>query len=144
MCDTRNGSSGLQYDYNGGKMPGFDLLDGLIVDTHFDKRGRLGRLIPAMIDLKVKVAFGIDEFTTLYYQNGLGTVYGSNGVFVVDLSKASKFLSQYLTVKNANIHYLTAGDRYNFRTETLHSEKPLISQPQYPGYKDSDDILQAY
>lgn len=31
-----------------------------LTDTHFDARGRLGRIIPSLIDLNKKIAVGID------------------------------------------------------------------------------------
>ena len=47
--DVRNGSHGLQYDYNGGKMKAFKWIDWH-VDTHFHARGRLGRLPALLVD----------------------------------------------------------------------------------------------
>ena len=44
LFDTRNGTKGLQYEDNGGMIPGFDFID-VLMDTHFDARGRLGRII---------------------------------------------------------------------------------------------------
>lgn len=49
--DTRNGTKGLQYQDNGGIMPGFSFAP-FLADTHFDARGRLGRLVPGMIQTK--------------------------------------------------------------------------------------------
>jgi cyanophycinase len=57
--DTRNGTSGLQYDYNGGMMIGFNFIPFLI-DTHFDQRGRLGRMIPALVQMKKNIGIGVD------------------------------------------------------------------------------------
>lgn len=48
LYDIRNGTSGFQYEYNAGKFQGFGFFPYLL-DTHFDKRGRLGRIIPALI-----------------------------------------------------------------------------------------------
>jgi cyanophycinase len=65
-------------------MPAFNLLN-FTTDTHFNARGRLGRLVPVLIDLKEKFGIGIDENTSLYYENGMGSVYGWNGVTFCDL-----------------------------------------------------------
>lgn len=51
LADTRNGTKSLQYDENAGKMPAFGMLP-FVTDTHFHARGRLGRLIPVLVDLK--------------------------------------------------------------------------------------------
>ena len=48
LNDMRNGSKGLQYEENGAKMQGFGFIKDFQIDTHFDRRGRLGRLIPVM------------------------------------------------------------------------------------------------
>lgn len=83
--DLRNGTKSLQYYHNAGKMPGFGWLN-IAVDTHFNARGRLGRLPPTMIDTKVSLGIGIDESTAFYYNDGTSTVYGYNGVTICDLS----------------------------------------------------------
>ena len=59
ICDTRNGTDSLQYDYNGVVMPAIGLID-FLVDTHFEARGRLGRLPAAMTALRVSLGVGID------------------------------------------------------------------------------------
>lgn len=51
LADTRNGTSGLRYSDNGGIMPGFNFTP-FLVDTHIDARGRLGRMIPAQVQLR--------------------------------------------------------------------------------------------
>jgi cyanophycinase len=57
--DTRNGTDCLQYSENGAYLQGFGFVD-FQVDTHFDRRGRLGRLIPAMTQLNQTIGIGID------------------------------------------------------------------------------------
>jgi cyanophycinase len=84
LFDNRNGTKSLQYSENAGKMPSFGFLN-FTTDTHFNARGRLGRLVPVLIDLKDKFGFGVDENTSLYYENGIGTVFGWNGVTFCDI-----------------------------------------------------------
>lgn len=59
MNDMRNGSDCLQYSENGAKLKSFGFVD-FAVDTHFDERGRLGRLVPAMKQTKTTLGVGID------------------------------------------------------------------------------------
>jgi cyanophycinase len=59
ICDTRNGTDSLQYDENGVRMQAIGLID-FVVDTHFEARGRLGRLPAALTALKVRVGVGLD------------------------------------------------------------------------------------
>lgn len=59
FLDDRKGNNSLQYNYNGGKMPAFGFVN-FTVDTHFNARGRLGRLAPVLTDLKKSLGIGID------------------------------------------------------------------------------------
>ena len=89
LVDTRNGTSGLQYNENGAWMLGFRLFD-FLVDTNFDQKGRIARLVPSLIELNTQVGAGIDEGACLSYKDGVGTVYGKNAVFIADISSALK------------------------------------------------------
>jgi cyanophycinase-like exopeptidase len=40
-------------------MQAFGFVD-FVVDTHFEARGRLGRLPAALVDLKVSLGIGVD------------------------------------------------------------------------------------
>ena len=40
-------------------MPGFNYTS-FLVDTHFNARGRFGRLIPGMFQLRFPIGIGID------------------------------------------------------------------------------------
>ena len=40
-------------------MPAFGFVD-FLTDTHFNARGRFGRIVPVLIDLRQKFAVGID------------------------------------------------------------------------------------
>lgn len=66
LHDARNGTDCLQYNYGSGKMPGFNWIN-FTVDTHFHHEGRIGRIAPFMIDMKVPLSIGIDENTSLFY-----------------------------------------------------------------------------
>lgn len=68
LSDIRNGTDCIQYDTNAGKMPGFNWIK-FHYDTHFHNLGRLGRIVPMMIDLGVTIGFGLDENTTLFMDN---------------------------------------------------------------------------
>lgn len=59
LHDIRNGTSGLQYEENGGMFTGFGFLPYLL-DTHFDARGRLARIIPGLFQIRSELAIGMD------------------------------------------------------------------------------------
>ena len=66
LSDDRDGNKSLQHYYNAGKMKGFNFVDWF-ADTHFNARGRLGRLAPILKDIKLSLGFGIDEKTAMLY-----------------------------------------------------------------------------
>lgn len=82
----------------------------------------------------------------MYYNNGIGTIYGKGGVFFVDLTKATKQQKQYFAIQNVLVSYLTVGDSYNFTSKifTPSPNKHLITEPQHKIHKDSNDILSSY
>lgn len=124
-------------------MRAFGWLD-FPTDTHFNARGRLGRLIPILVDLKKDFSFGVDENTTLFYDRGIGHVIGWNGVTFVDLSKSIVLPGSSFRIQNVTGHYLTEGDKFDFSTRTVISSKTLISSPAYSNPTDSSNILSAY
>lgn len=107
--DNRNGTKSLQYEDNGGMMPGFNFLP-FLVDTHFDNRGRLGRIVPAIVQMKKDFGVGVDESSGFFYDNGKAKVYGKNGAFIVDISKATPNVKSYFGINNVVLSYLTSGD----------------------------------
>ncbi len=85
-----------------------------LVDQHFLKRGRLGRLLAACRELDEAVAYGIDENSALIVEGDQGTVIGETGVVLLDLRKA-RFDERGYDVRQARISYLDDGDRVDLR-----------------------------
>ncbi|MCH4890873.1 hypothetical protein EZV73_25055 [Acidaminobacter sp. JC074] len=111
-------------------VPGIGLVDhGIILDTHFDKRGRLGRLLVALRDSKSQLAIGVDEGTSFNIQNKIGEVIGDQGVFVLDASEAvfgKAGSDEVFLAENIYLHYLTEGDRYDLWTKNVMQEDKVI------------------
>src|SRR6056297_1439289 len=64
---------------------GFGLLDNVIIDTHFVKRGRFGRLFQAVTSNPAVLGIGLGEDTSLLIKNGdIQEVIGSGLIVVVD------------------------------------------------------------
>ena len=61
-----------------------------MVDQHFIKRGRLGRLVVAMAGAGVRRGFGIDENTALLVEGAAARVCGEYGVMVIDIGPAQR------------------------------------------------------
>lgn len=65
--------------------PGLGLIRGVVIDSHFAERGRIGRLLGAVAQHPGNLGIGIDEDTALVY-DGASTlsVLGSGAVYVLD------------------------------------------------------------
>jgi len=65
--------------------PGLGFLPNIIIDTHFTKRARMGRLIHAVTENPGMIGVGIDENTGIVItSNGILTVYGEKTATIVD------------------------------------------------------------
>jgi cyanophycinase len=78
-----------------------------MVDQHFIKRGRLGRLVVAMTAAGVRRGFGVDENTALFVEGRRGAVRGEYGMMVVDLGVAERDAGGYRRIR---LSYLDDGD----------------------------------
>ncbi|MGO0062766.1 cyanophycinase [Brevibacillus fluminis] len=105
---------------------GLGFFNGGIVDQHFSKRGRLGRLVVALVAEKQKYGFGIDENSAMVVTGNTIEVIGASGLFIVDASKAS--VSKSGVYKGIDVSYIEKGDKYNYVTKryTLAKEKVAI------------------
>lgn len=65
--------------------PGLGLISGVIIDQHFDQRGRFGRLLCGVAENPEVIGIGIDEDTAIKVLPDLHfEVLGSNAVTVMD------------------------------------------------------------
>lgn len=99
---------------------------GLIVDTHFDERGRLGRLIAALRDAKCRFGIGVDEGTCMSLKDQVGSVMGDHGVFILDATQATYPEGPNFIVEHLKLHYLTDGDSFDFSTNEVHVAKGKV------------------
>lgn len=74
-----------------------------MVDQHFIKRGRLGRLAVAMQRAGVRRGFGIDENTALLVEGATARVCGEYGVMLVDMRRGGD-------LADFRLSYLDDGD----------------------------------
>lgn len=110
-----------------------------IVDQHFNKRGRIGRLVVALINEKPKftMGFGVDENTALIYlgkENRL-TVAGSAGVTIINSADTRITYAKTLPViENLAVSYLDEGDVFDISTGSIISasdKKPTRGNEYY-------------
>lgn len=83
-----------------------------VVDQHFIKRGRLGRLIVAMQAAGGVHGFGVDENTAMFVSNDRLDVVGELGAFIVDQSRAH-FSEDGQLLSGIRVSYLDHGDAYD-------------------------------
>jgi cyanophycinase len=109
-------TSTLDYQNQGGLVTskGLGFFDKGIIDQHFDRKARLGRLVVVAYDNKdtSNFAYGVEENTGLVYDRATGRieVVGTGGVVVVDVTKAKKINSAYQGVE---VSYLENVDAYD-------------------------------
>ena len=115
---------------------GLGFFEAGMVDQHFVKRGRFGRLIVGAWDAGNEMGYGIDENSAMVVHNNDQSieVIGESGLVIVDLSNAKKTTEYPTAMKDVNISYIEKGDRYFWKSKTyqISEDKPLIEQPYYP------------
>src|SRR4051812_47049177 len=78
---------------------GFGLLRNVIIDTHFDARGRFGRLVQAIAAQPGSIGIGLDEDTGILVEKGSKIrAVGSSSVVVVDGSHVQ--VNNIASIKN--------------------------------------------
>jgi cyanophycinase len=102
--------------------PGLGFLPGVVIDQHFSERGRLGRLISALVQEPVVLGFGIDENTAIVVSDGQVEVIGEGSVTIVDESEGTyNNLNQILkdeplAVCGVKLHILPHGHKFDLKT----------------------------
>ena len=99
---------------------GFGLLQNVIIDTHFDARGRFGRLVQAIAAQPGAIGIGLDEDTAVIVEKGSRIrAIGSSSVVVVDGSHvqcnniASIKTGMPLSISNVSVHVMSHSDMFD-------------------------------
>lgn len=100
--------------------PGLGLVDGVIIDQHFDQRGRFGRLMCGVAENPDAIGIGIDEDTSVKLQPDMHfEVVGTNAVTVIDgttikSSNVSELRqNEILAITGVTVHVLPQGYGYD-------------------------------
>ncbi len=94
---------------------GLGFFQAGLIDQHFDRKARLGRLLAVMLEHEggMPLGVGIDEGTALIVENGEWRVAGGGGITLVDLSAATRPGEGFpISVANVRLSYLLPGDLY--------------------------------
>jgi len=101
--------------------PGFGLIRDMIIDQHFAERGRVSRLLGAVVQNPRSLGIGIDEDTAILVEQGRLRVLGTGAVTVIDgrrvsysnLTEAGS--DRTLSAHDVTLHLLSAGDSFDLR-----------------------------
>jgi cyanophycinase len=126
MCNTMiyGGNPGRAHLKGEVKMSmGFGLLHNVILDTHFDKRGRFNRLAQAVALQPGIIGIGLGEDTGIIISQGDHiTAIGSGSVTIIDGKKirhnniADITSGMPISVENIMVHVMANADVYNLTT----------------------------
>jgi len=106
--------------------PGLGLLDSVLIDQHFDQRGRIGRLLCGVAENPSILGVGIDEDTAIrIFPDNHFAVLGSNSVTVVDgrnitSSNVSELKpEELLAIANVTLHVLPPGYGFDMSSRSV-------------------------
>ena len=102
---------------------GFGFLQEVILDTHFDARGRFGRLVQAIAAQPGAVGIGLDEDTGVIIEKGSKLkAIGSSSVVIVDGTSISHNniadikSGMPISVANLKVHIMTRSDIFDINS----------------------------
>ncbi len=106
---------------------GFGLLEHCIIDTHFIKRGRFGRLAHAVMVHPDHLGIGLGDDTALLVKNGEDAkCLGSGTVVIIDnssIGQSNIAVSEGddcgVFVENLSVHLLVKDCHFNLRTRKI-------------------------
>ncbi len=101
--------------------PGLGFLPGVVIDQHFLQRGRLGRLISALIQEPADLGFGIDENTAMVVTDREVEIIGEGSVTIVDVESTYDNMGEILkdealAICGAKLHILPRGYKFDLKT----------------------------
>jgi cyanophycinase len=129
--------------------PGLEFLRGVIIDQHFEERGRLRRLLSAVAQYPHEVGIGIDEDTAIIVDGNEARVIGSGSVTVVDagslvytnLPDLDGNGNDVLALSGIQLHILPSG--YGFNLKDWTAITPSAVTPNEVPPRDAIPITRA-
>lgn len=105
---------------------GFGFIKNVIIDTHFVKRGRMGRLFQSVAANPAILGIGLGEDTGLLIKNngylegiGSGLVIIVDGKHIKDTNIASIPNGSPISIQNLVVHVMSMHDLFHLQTRTL-------------------------
>ncbi|MCW3102873.1 MAG: cyanophycinase [Bacteroidetes bacterium] len=116
---------------------GLGFIEGCIIDTHFIKRGRFGRLAQSIIMNPACIGIGLGEDTALVIKKGNeAECKGSGMVIIIDGKDVGHtniaYARQYapLCIENLRVHILSKGNGYTLRERRFVPSKSDLQEEQ--------------
>lgn len=113
---------------------GLGLIEGVVIDTHFVQRGRIGRLLQAVVSNPMMLGIGLGEDTGLLITNGnemeaigSGLVILVDGRQIKDTNLTQVELGQPVSINNMIVHVMSKNDLYNIHDRTLVINYPVVA-----------------
>ena len=112
---------------------GLGLIEGVVIDTHFVQRGRIGRLFQAVVSNPKTLGIGLGEDTGLLISQGTqmeaigsGLVILVDGRQIKDTNITQVELGSPVSIKNLIVHVMSKHDQYNLQSNemTIHDPQP--------------------
>jgi cyanophycinase len=112
----------------------------LFIDQHFLKRGRIGRMLPAMRAFGYTLGLGVEENSAAVIKGTAVEIIGARGALLVDLSAAtSDARLPAFNLHGAQLSYLDRGDRHDLAsgvtTPAPHKLREARIDPTASDYK---------
>lgn len=105
---------------------GLGFLNNVIIDSHFDKRGRFNRLAQAVAGNPGAIGIGLGEDTGVIVTKGAHLqAIGSGSVIIIDGKNidynniADIDFGKPISVENIIVHIMSGGDVYNLESRTF-------------------------
>ena len=124
--------------------PGMGLIEGVIIDQHFNQRGRIGRLLSAIAQNPHSLGIGIDENTAIILNyKGEFEVVGSGVVTVIDgraiafTNTCEQYPNEPLAITEVKLHVLPSSYGYS-----LAKKYPIVKSDFYHNKKPNEKALQ--
>jgi len=120
---------------------GLGLVQHVIIDSHFDKRGRFNRLAQAVAANPGAIGIGLGEDTGVIVSNGTELkAIGSGSVVIVD-GKMIEYnnigdvaFGEPISVQNLLVHIMSYGDYYNIASRKFLGHVVLNTEDDYSLY----------
>jgi cyanophycinase len=116
---------------------GFGLMQNVIIDTHFDSRGRFGRLAQAIATQPGQLGIGLDEDTGVIVEKGVRLrAIGSSSVVIIDGSNVKhNYIADLksgmpISVADLKVHILSNSAVYDIE---MHEFKSVLSKSGQKG-----------